>query len=360
VSESRETITVYELIDADRLVENATRIGELLFRMPRGGVGRSFAVSPICGWLLYSDHTQLRRSRRKRRLPDDAAAARAAARRFLAAAAAQAPALRALGLPPLFPAQLEDAETTLVFHPRLPQVDHWLCRLTPHLSTRTADNESVPVIGSSIDLRIGELGEVIGLSSRWRPCVRGLSRPATAHPERAGVGATHSQPPQQVYLLAGQNAPQRFLAPYWIETGEEHPGLIPASDCSLLATIVELERADGVELWAAVAGGSGQYDLSWATWSLLLPQDGFRELGSTLSVFVPLGVHNVALNVQDRATGAITQTQSTVYARGDLDHFAAESRPSRVRPGCTDPTASNYDPNANFDDGSCQLAGPSV
>ncbi|MGF1565269.1 MAG: hypothetical protein ACFCUH_07865 [Flavobacteriales bacterium] len=65
------------------------------------------------------------------------------------------------------------------------------------------------------------------------------------------------------------------------------------------------------------------------------------------------------LMAQLTASGNVTGTLNVQWRNGAGQSFDVEGINLSIVPGCTDPTATNYDPSASIDDGSCSFAQPS-
>jgi hypothetical protein len=294
-------------------------------------------VSESSGWIEFMDKEQLWCRRTPPSLPDGNGARKKAedflvalARAFNSSAPRLPDRLRTMMLqPPLRPAQLVKAPnpTGLFF-------DHWLYRGHPLLAFGRTVRRSVPVFGSQVEVRIGDIGQVIGYCSRWRPVVNdGIYRDLVPIPPAPGSDKGNRQQEQYspVYLLEGDGIPQYYLAPYYLVNDGNDLTLQSACDYSLTVTIGQRESGQGTSLTALADGGSGNYAFNWAVYSLdTVLDEGFRELGqgrlqtfktadgsvvaSTLDV--PSGAYIAMINVKDRTTGAFKHHQQQVYSSG--------------------------------------------
>jgi hypothetical protein len=265
-------------------------------------------------------------------------------------------------------AQLKHLATRAVISRDHSAVDHWLSQFMVYLKTGLERDvggginmQDAPVDGSIIDIRIGVGGKVIGLWSRWRPYMdnplskiplilppvseevapkQSIERPTlkqlrkSAPPKSippqpptkpaapdppAPIQEKNSPPPPLFYTLAGEDEPQRFIAPYSIISDEHDSALWPASRYSLMVRIGQESLSRGTRLHALVAGAEDPKRLKyfWGSWRPDLESAiGIKELGNTDSLEVDeIGVYNVILIVEDESTGAIAQSQSMIYLR---------------------------------------------
>jgi hypothetical protein len=109
--------------------------------------------------------------------------------------------------------------------------------------------------------------------------------------------------------------------------------------------------------------GGGSFD-SEITWEILdasgVSQTGIQSAG-TWSGTIPSGCYSMEMydSWGDGWNGAVynivDQTSGQIYASGGLTGgaYGSDNVCWGVTGGCTDPAATNYDPNAAFDDGSC-------
>jgi hypothetical protein len=319
------TLLVHRLLDAAVLEDNATLLGETLFPGSSGDPEQSFHVSTNSGWLSYAHHGELFTDRPFQTLPGTEQEAFELAERFFADANTrikESEPLRGAGLPPLFPAKAKRHTATHAWRRGQALADHWLCRYEVFLtSSHTFGARAAPLWGAGIDVRIGNGGRVVGLWLRYRTPVANLESsevsPAEhgAHEGEHGVHEAHEGEPLLAYRAEGEYAPQTHYLPYHLSGAGHHLEFAPASEHSLMAGILEVRQADGTTLHAIVEGGSGTFDYAWGHWRIDADRV-FVDAGTGESIGVGLGVFNVILNVVDRATGVMLQTQSVVYSAG--------------------------------------------
>jgi hypothetical protein len=252
----------------------------------------------------------------------------------------------------LFPADLRHVVTAPVYSSKTAEIDHWLVRFLAFLDTGAGDRKpgierpaspqipaltpipalaldpagpppaavkvpaAAPVDGGVVEFRVGGGGKLIGLNSRWRPTVEGVTARMLAPPDEA-----KSLPLQLVYVLAGDEDPLEFIAPYYRVSGDDPDtgSFLPASDHSLSVNLSQEASEDEngqatVSITAEVSGGAGSLRYAWGAWRVDLgPSVGFQDLGSSNSVTLLPGVYNLVLDVEDTVTGAFLRQQALVY-----------------------------------------------
>jgi hypothetical protein len=319
-------IRVYAHVDVDELRKLAPVIASLLFR---GAADENFSISPGSGWLHYSDPERIRGDVPPANVPAREADARNAALAFLVRAE-QAMAgdgrLRGLGAKSILPPvdDLLPIQTTPVRR-ETGELDHWVVRFL--VSIRASDSLREPaaaVAGAGVDVRIGERGNVIALTSRWTPLREGSSmRRRRLHvPERI-EGAREAR---LVYRLGDEAMRQSLLAPYWLVGAGHHAMFFPASDCSLICDVLQTTEHDSITLTAVTAGGSGSYEYQWGYAPVLespprielIPANtrrlSFGRTSTTVSsVTVKKSVCDVLIDVRDLSTGASAQFRRSIY-----------------------------------------------
>jgi hypothetical protein len=212
--------------------------------------------------------------------------------------------------------------------------DHWLYRAEPRLYVDGGARTTVGVFGAQVEVRIGHMGQVISIRSRWRP-ISGERKRADftafrppAENDTSWTGES-PQPPILNFLLEGDGIPQYYLAPYYFSTDGNDITMSSASKWSLTVDVGRTAQNElQMTLTALAQGGSGDYRYNWAVYSLNDLMNGFRELGSGQSSMVDSldgravgssvqlenGHYTVMLNVKDRATGAFRHYQQQVFS----------------------------------------------
>lgn len=317
-------VRVYPLVDGDELRKLAPTIASTLFRLPASVVGGDvFSIAPGSGFLSYADTAKLWSDLPKPALPKNAQEANNAAMAFVARATRDLERANVTAVLPPASALLQ-LQTTRVRHPSEAHVDHWLCRFAVTLRPSDSFDEPLaPVAGAGVDVRIGDRGEVIGLTSRWT-ALRGHRTRTRLHlPAAARDAAT---PARLVYRLNDEAARQAFLAPYWLVADGHHSAFFPASDHSLTCDILQSTGSDGITLTAVTAGGSGTYEYTWGRAMVLQFPPRIEPLGGTTqrlqigarettvsSVSIDATVCDVLLDVVDAVTGARVQLRRSIY-----------------------------------------------
>jgi hypothetical protein len=242
-------------------------------------------------------------------------------------------------LPPL--GLLRRAELIAALRPDGSAWDHWLYRAEPLLMLDDAGTTSAPVFGALVEVRVGNGGQILSLSSRWRPITgEMLQVPSRAYvPEAVDtsqLGPTagdSTASPVLGYLFEGEGVPQHYLAPYWFKSDGDSLTPSSASAWSLTVDVGRTQQgADSMTLTALAQGGSGQYEYSWAAYLFDEFEQGFTECsGATQTVDTDSGGKAVAstiqlstdvwvvlLNVRDAVTGAFKHHQQLVYAAPNI------------------------------------------
>ena len=312
------TLLVHRLLDAAILEDNAALLGETLFPGLSADPEQSFRVSPNSGWLSYAHHGELFTERTFQTLPRSDGDAFKVAERFFADANTRiknSEPLRAAGLPPLFPAQAKRHTAALAWSRGQSQADHWLCRYEVFVTSSHAFGaRNAPLWGAGVDVRVGNGGKVVGLSLRYRLPVSNLeSNELPPAEEEHDEHEAEQAEPVLVYRAEGEHAPQTHYLPYHLLADGHHVGFAPAAEHAFTARILEARQPGGTRLYAVVDGGSGAFAYAWGHWRIDAER-AFVDAGTAHSISLDLGVFNVILNVTDRATGVVLQTQSVVYS----------------------------------------------
>ncbi|WP_437835596.1 hypothetical protein [Sorangium sp. So ce1153] len=284
-----------------------------------------FTIDPVCGWIRYALRTDLWNANPKSALPEDERSATAAAQEFIARLAAKCrePEYRALGIPPLLPvealATIAAVSTVVVNHPDLPWPDHWLCRFVVRIKSPSQKDghndghDDLTVMGATIDIRVGHKSKVVGFVSHWRPVWLDRAVAAKVLPQ----APSDAPPPSLVYVVAGENSPQKFLAPYYYSVTGHDGEILPASSHSFTVSMRFAQKEEGgAYVLPAIVGSSDDYTTSWAYWR---PDSAFDEglvsMGRAEFIELPPGVYNVMLHVEDNQTGAVVLCERMAYVK---------------------------------------------
>ena len=182
--------------------------------------------------------------------------------------------------------------------------------------------------GSTIEVRIGMNGDIIGLFSGWRPyygieIVERINSP-TQQDDKHEHNASISKNP--VYILESTGEPQLFLAPYYIGSSGHEISIFPASHYSLSVKILEeiIDQTGALRLTAVIIGADSMkakgFDMekriqySWGSYRLDSHALEFTDIGTSSTIAIEKGIHNVILQVEDIQTHAIAHIQQIVYA----------------------------------------------
>lgn len=230
-------------------------------------------------------------------------------------------------LPPV--ANLKRASLQLVARPDGRGADHWLYRAEPRLVLDGAGRTTAGVFGAEVEVRIGHMGRLISLRSRWTP-ISGEKILTTLSPyrEMEDMQGQGEAVPFINYVLDGEGAPQFYLAPYYFASDGHDIAVSSASPFSLTVDVARIAQTRrDLTLVALVSGGSGAYLYNWATYSLLAIEKGIREIGPGETIRIEsddgeadasrITIDNtpcvVLLNVKDSKTGAFKHCQQQVF-----------------------------------------------
>jgi hypothetical protein len=341
------SVRVYQLTDPSVIYDNSARIATELFGMKElQEGGRTFSVHPASGYLFYADYAELWRNTEGSGLPSDKDEAERIARGFFEDANRRIAGSRPLAqerVPRLFPEDMRPMWIGAVVAKGTAIPDHWLCQFGAYLS---ADGDrTARVEGAAIGVRIGRSGKIVSLSSRWRPVtgdvlsaepsdpaeknpisapsagsiqrpiaaeITPISLPAGPIPSEQSTEADN--PPEYLFWLADENAPQSFLAPVLLKRNDDDATIEAASAHSLHVEIWQRPAEDGIELLAVPVGGSGKNEYRWTYWthdSLFV--DGLQDLGTSQTAQLGAGVFNVLVQARDTITRAIAQGEQVVF-----------------------------------------------
>ena len=126
--------------------------------------------------------------------------------------------------------------------------------------------------------------------------------------------------PPRVYLLCEDDVAQEYLAPYYIAADGSLPGLLPASNYSLTATIEISDGKSGTTLRANIQGGSGQFDLEWKC--LIMTPDSIapaENLGTDNTVMISNEPSFIRLDVVDQFTGQGASSEVGIGSNPSLE-----------------------------------------
>lgn len=308
-----------------------------------------YSIDALTGSIRYAMLTDLWSPSPKRGLPPGPEPAGATAEGFLQrlTALCRAPDYRELQIPPLLPsgaARTRHLDTTEVRHFEHGWVDHWLVRFGVHVQPFAGRGDSVPAFGAVIEVRVGQLGRVVGYSSSWRPTyLRPVTPSATAvglsDSDLAGMkdeegNAVRAEQSVLAYVLDGENSPQNFLCPYHVVVTDDVGAFFPASSHSITPHFHHVDNPDGsVTVYGIVEGGSGDNLFSWSAyrvdeaWDTDVQYLGhgreatFRRRDGSQSTYSSVdlapGSYVVILNAMDADTGVIKHAQQSIYTQPD-------------------------------------------
>lgn len=332
-----KTIRVYQLINPGLYSSNKSILSELIFpSIIMDGKVRVFNVT-YSGRISFSDNDALW-SKKRKTLASNSDLATKAALEFINVVNQRFKHQRQIPgkikLPAPFPiaSVLTKLDALAVPNKINGDIDHWLCRFGVELffddgkeildrGIKKKVFEKAAVFGAKIDIRIGENNVIVGLNSSWLPIKidSGIKRPLLPFPS---INETEKKPePRIAYKL--DNNSQKFLAPYYLISGDDTPEFIPASDYSIMAEIMQQNTEHGTDLLALIAGGNdkNKFTINWAGWNhSSLFEEGIMQLGKgQLIKNLSPGVYNIILDIKDDITKQIHRFQKTIYAPSTAD-----------------------------------------
>jgi hypothetical protein len=298
-TEAKLKLFGFRIVPADFITQNKALIQRTMF----AGTG-VLEINPQSGYIHYSNRNQLYRDEERKRLalPQTAEAATAAAvaflteryeeflkNKFLQTSCAKllkpGEQMSYAFSPVPHPKWVKPVGTFLMEHDKHDQPDHWLCKF--QVEIETPDRKRMPIMGSSIDVRIGEshaaalspMYEVIGFHSQWRPVydvysvnqfLEDTGTPQHEHDDEASEETGHAhidEFTQITYVLSDENVPQLNLLPYEATiSGEHHARILPASQDSLWAELSFRRETGKYTVRALILGGSGNFQVHWSYW----------------------------------------------------------------------------------------------
>ena len=322
-----DRVRAYRLCSADVLEARDRLVAQFL---PAVGTGRALAPSyaPFGdGAFRYADDGRLYANDTPHLLASDDNAAKRAAlegmRAVNALAAREVERTGAAAVPAPFCLDfLVPGAARKIRQPGSGRDDHWLTLWGVRVPSLVgATNARAPVIGATLDVRVGAGGRIVGVTSRIRPWDAVITRPAFAPvPAQGEDDATAPI----IYVSDQPGEPLTYLAPCYLvpPESEEHGHglrrLYPACDLTLLPEIFTFER-EGQTIAIAIAPNAAgkadvlehgdEYQLTWSIASLTDYLEGSRRIvqASTLAMPGP-GIHQVELLVVQPRTGARRST----------------------------------------------------
>lgn len=239
-----------------------------------------FTISQTSTWMHYINRAKLWDGKPKPGLPSSPEEAKKAAGKFLTALAQafrdaeKYPFLRQFEGCDFIPPLAKVVDVNYVSTGEETFTDHVLVRYQTAMYGDDAFTR-VPVLGASIEVRIGEFGEILGWNSRWSLLHKKFIRtplvdfvmPEDGHTHDHDAEADEAQP-VLAYVLGGDNVPQYLLAPYYLTMSGHHFTEASASAYSLTARFGFDHRQGSSRVEAQVSGGSGKYSYHWSWYKI--------------------------------------------------------------------------------------------
>lgn len=324
-------VRAYRLCGSDALDARDRLIAQFL---PAVGAGRALAPSYAAfgdGAFRYVDTGRLYANDAPHLLArDDNAAKRAALEAMRAVnelATREVERTGAIAVPAPFPIDfLVPGAARKIRVPGSDREDHWLTLWGVRVPSLVgAANVRSPIIGATLDVRIGAGDRIVGVTSRIRPWDAIVTRPAFAPFATQGdAGAT----PPIVYVSDQPGEPLTYLAPCYLvppeseEKGDGLRRLYPACDLTLLPEIFTFTREGETTAIAIAPNAAGkadvlshgdEYQVTWSIASLTDYIAGTRRIVQASSLALPgPGIHQLELLVVQPRTGACRSTHVQV------------------------------------------------
>jgi hypothetical protein len=344
-SEYDRKVYIYALADATPLVRGADAITRFVcevLKTPPSPTTR-ITIAPGSGWFEFTSTDELWARASPPALPEvDLAKKNADAvlteieKKCSDANPDWPKGLKGLALlPPVV--NLKRSAPELVMRPDDSGPDHWLYRAEPQVVLDGAGRTRAGVFGAAVEVRIGHMGRVISVRSRWTPLsgekiLTALS-PYAPPEDYHAAGEDHEEegedgPPLVNYVLEGDGAPQFYLAPYYFTVSGHDIDISSASRFSLTVDFARIgQNTRDLTLLALASGGSGAYLYNWASYSFLKLEKGVREIGrgdtvrignaaggaDASRITIPNTPCVLMLNVKDSQTGAFKHAQTQVF-----------------------------------------------
>jgi len=390
-------IFIYELVSADFLIQKTKDIKKIIY----SALGltdndkRILNIDPISGWITFSNYEYLDRDRYlgisySEQQIDDIIQSFFKKLNKVNRDYSQ----NTSSVPMLFETTPKLVEIVPVYEDKkLPS--RWIVRYNVYLDyTEHERNANVPVRDSLIEFLIDGYGAINSIFIRWRPIERktksklyfddeiqkkqneylvkllqentiGKSDSFNLYdmacsiyiPDEEKEGH-HDSDEEEIttveYYLSGGNTVQTHLTPFIIHQSGHHSEkfeMIPS--CLNISFDIESSTQE-TKIKAVISNleEKGSYSYSWSAWEIANPEN-FVNLGSSDSCSLKGGAFHVLVTVKNNRTGQTEQHQEHVFSATPEEQQFEQDKQWFVW-GCTNPTALNYNPNANCDDDSCK------
>lgn len=338
----KDKVKVFKLLELDELLKFERLIPQIIFDLPKKQEEYQFYIAPLSGWMYYSNEAEIQKNGKVYALPQNENETKEAVLRFLKRANERLDTERKRNpqfkIDELFPSEISNPKVFPVFNSESGELDHLLVRCEPELRGILGYRSSkMPVIGSVVDFRVGNGGNIIGVSSHWRPIERSFTvellpepissetkHSSTTHEPLEEENAHHgsesvevNSDPKSKYVLSyfdkGENIYMNYLIPFYCQVEGHHFHFHPASSSSMVIDIKEIHTDGNADLHAHVEGGSGRFIYDWASWKIENMEESYQELGRTRKISVGVGAYVVALVVKDERSGNVEQILKNVF-----------------------------------------------
>ena len=321
-------VKIYKLVEPEELFKFEKLLPKILFDLPKKDDDYIFNISPMSGWIYYSNLKEIRKNNSIQHLPKNESEVKQAVRNYLSSVTEKFSRERSKNskftLTGVFPDKIVSQQISPVFNSETGLIDHWIASFQPFLRGGNSSGEVYfPVRGSNINFRIGNYGKIIGLSSNWRGVSSNIKVPLLPIPINNNEHEHNNHHDQEdvpeneekniCYFDKGEYIFQHYLCPFYYTLKGHHLDLIPASKISMVIDIIEDHHDNQVDLYASVNGGSGSFYWEWASWKIEEMEDSYVDLGREPKITLDIGAYTVSLTVTDLKTNVIEQINQLVY-----------------------------------------------
>ena len=206
------TIRVYRLISVNDISSNAKLIARAFFGMPSLKMkGVSFFMNNETGSFTYKNESQVFLKNKPDLLPKTEHEAIAAANAFVLRANNMVQNQNEFihgGLKPLF-LNLKPLFATGVVNPIYFFLSHWEVVFRPFVKSLPTDKKESPVLNVEVKIKIGKLGQVIGVDTNWIPILSSFETDRVSQKKS-------DEKPINTIVVYKQDVKQRMLMPYYV------------------------------------------------------------------------------------------------------------------------------------------------
>jgi len=394
---STKNIFVYKLISPEILIQKIRDIKNILYKtlgVADNNNKRSLEIDPIAGWITYNNYEYLDADRYRgisyteKQIDEIAQTFFSKLSDINRNYTKNSP-----SVPIIFETIPKLLEIIPVYSDKVQPI-RWIVRYNIYLDyTDHEKNNNVPVKDSLVEFLIDGYGVINSILIRWRPIERKIQEKLYSDEEIQKkkndylikfllgntIGKTdtfnlyemicslylqeaekedhHDAEEESTtieYYLSGENTLQTHLTPFVIHQNGHHAEkfeIIPAC-LNISFDITSFREETKIKAIISNLEEKGSYSYLWSAWEIANPEN-FVNLGSSDSCSLHGGAFHLLLTVKNNRTGQTEQHQEHIFSTSPVKlQFEAEEK--WFVWGCTDPSALNYNPNANCDDDTCK------